>query len=76
MGYLLRFILLLVLGWVTYRLIKRLRTEDSPPLSDQQHKRIEIVPCAKCGVHVPKEEAIMHAGKAYCSQAHLEADKD
>jgi uncharacterized protein len=76
MGYLLRLILLLVLGWVAYRLVKRIRSDDTQPPADEPQKRIEIIPCAKCGVHVPREEAIMHEGKAYCSTAHLEADKD
>jgi uncharacterized protein len=74
MGYLLRLVILLILGWLAYRLARRLFTEDTTPRPGGKQDRIEIVPCAKCGVHIPREEALMHDGKAYCSAAHLEQD--
>ncbi|MCG6975053.1 MAG: hypothetical protein LJE56_01440 [Acidiferrobacterales bacterium] len=73
MGYLLRLVILLILGWLAYRLVRRLVADESPRPSGKQ-ARIEIVPCAKCGVHIPREEALMHNGKAYCSAAHMEED--
>jgi uncharacterized protein len=75
MGYLLRFAILFILAWLAYRLVRRLMTGDTPRQPDKEQAKIEIVPCAKCGVHIPREEALMHDGKAYCSAAHLEEDE-
>ena len=75
MGYLLRFAVLLILGWLAYRLVRRLLADDKTRPANGEQARIEIVPCAKCGVHIPRKEALMHDGKAYCSAAHLEEDK-
>jgi uncharacterized protein len=76
MGYILRLVLLIILAWLAYRLVKRILADDSPPAPDDNQPRIEIVPCARCGVHVPREQAIIHDGKAYCSKAHQEEDKE
>jgi uncharacterized protein len=75
MGYLLRLVILLILGWLAYRLVRRLLADDTPRTPTGEQARIEMVPCAKCGVHIPRKEALMHDGKAYCSTAHLEQDK-
>lgn len=32
----------------------------------------DMVRCARCGVHLPKDEALWKAGRSYCSQAHLD----
>ena len=29
-----------------------------------------MVSCAHCGVHLPRSEAVLDAGQAYCSEAH------
>jgi uncharacterized protein len=29
-----------------------------------------MVSCAHCGVHLPREDALQHDGRSYCSQAH------
>lgn len=31
-----------------------------------------MVRCAHCGVHLPKEHALLRGKDAYCTQAHLE----
>ena len=33
-----------------------------------------MLPCAKCGVHVPASEAVLAGGRAYCCAAHRDAD--
>ena len=75
MGYLLRLVILVVLAWLAYRLVRRLWDRDADPVARDNRKQVEMVPCEKCGVHIPRNEALMRGGKAYCSTAHLEADK-
>lgn len=33
-----------------------------------------MVRCAHCGVHVPRDKALMQDAHWYCSQAHLDQD--
>jgi uncharacterized protein len=30
----------------------------------------QMVPCARCGVHVPRADAVVRDGKEYCSPEH------
>ena len=30
----------------------------------------DMVRCARCGMHLPKDEALWKAGRSYCCQAH------
>ncbi len=76
MGYLLRLVILIILAWVAYRFVRRLLNADTESSPTENLEKIEMVPCEKCGVHIPKQEALMRDGKAYCSAAHLEADKE
>jgi uncharacterized protein len=34
-----------------------------------------MVRCAHCGIHLPRSEALLQAGRTYCSVAHLEQDR-
>jgi uncharacterized protein len=37
----------------------------APPQAPQA-----MITCAHCGVHLPREDAVEHDGRSYCSQAH------
>jgi len=76
MGYLLRIVIFLILGWLAYRLIRRLTHSEDLPAKPSAQDKIEVIPCAVCGVHIPCNEALMHNDKAYCSSAHLESDNN
>ncbi len=76
MGYLLRIAIFLILGWLAWRLIRRLIASEDLPAKPLNHNKIEVIPCAVCGVHIPRDEALMHDNKAYCSSAHLESGKN
>jgi len=75
MGYLLRIAIFLLLGWLAWRLIRRLTSSEDLPSKPSTQGKIEVIPCAVCGVHVPREEALRH-GKVYCSSEHLESDQN
>jgi len=34
-----------------------------------------MVRCVQCGIHLPRSEALLKGGRAYCSTAHLEQDR-
>lgn len=76
MGYLLRIAIFLILGWLAWRLVRRLITTDKLPTKTPSQDKIEVIPCAVCGVHIPRNEALMHNNKPYCSAAHLESDRN
>lgn len=43
------------------------RVRHEPPVR-------RMVACARCGVHLPEDEAVSLGGKSYCSPAHRDED--
>lgn len=74
MGYLLRIAIFLILGWLAWRLVRRLMVSEKLPVKPSDQDKIEVIPCVVCGVHIPRNDALMHDNKAYCSATHLESD--
>ena len=72
---LLQILVLIFLAWLVIRFFKRLRQPKPKPPARPAPKAVDMLPCAYCGEHIPEPEAITKNGKAYCSQAHLEADR-
>jgi uncharacterized protein len=66
-----KLILLIVAGFVVYLVLKNYRRrvdrkdEGAPPRADES-----MVRCAQCGVHHPRSESLLSAGKFYCSPEH------
>lgn len=47
------------------------------PPHHEPHQPVPMVPCARCGVHVPRNQAIHGRHGDYCSTAHRhEAEPD
>jgi uncharacterized protein len=63
---------LLVVGvvlWFKAQANKRVRDE-----AEAEPKPVEdMVRCAKCGVNLPRSEAILSQGKTYCCEEHRRA---
>ena len=62
---------LLVLGviWaVYYFFIKQKPVSQKTQKKNEQNDAQEMIECAKCGVYVELDEAILSNGKYYCSQ--------
>ncbi|MDX1250883.1 MAG: hypothetical protein IDH49_01245 [Gammaproteobacteria bacterium] len=73
---LLRFILLVVVVWLVFRLVKRFLnrpSKDSSRISSKQPG--DMVRCEQCGLHIPKIEAMRDGEHYYCSRQHLEESK-
>ena len=75
MGKLLSWVVLALLVWVAWRLIVivRRRSEAQRSLPDAAATMEPMVRCDRCGVHVPRSEAIEAGGRHYCSESHRRA---
>lgn len=65
-----KLILLIVAGLVAYLVFKNYRrrvdhSDKNAPRADES-----MVRCAECGVHHPRSESLLSAGKFYCSREH------
>lgn len=70
MGQLFRILIIAVAVWLAILLLRRaLRTEVSrAPRTRGDVPR--MLPCTRCGVHVPESEAVTVDGRTYCSKEH------
>lgn len=71
---LIRLIIIGLIIWFLYRAFQRMlekpRSTETPkrPLTSQ-----DMVKCAHCGIHIPRDEALERDGKSYCSPEHRDA---
>lgn len=73
---LIRLILLAVLVWIIYRLIKGYaKSIDKAQTKTRGQVGEDMVRCAHCGVHIPKSEGLFIEGKVFCSEAHHKLEK-
>ncbi|MES1981528.1 MAG: PP0621 family protein [Pseudomonadota bacterium] len=63
-----RLLFLAVVVVVVYLLLRSYRRHL--PREDDPAKAEDMVRCAQCGVHLPKNECIQADGLCYCSEAH------
>ena len=63
-----RLIVLALAIWVVLYLLRRLLKPPASPTPEGVAK--DMVRCARCGLHLPKAEAISDHGKYYCCQEH------
>lgn len=57
-----------------YQIIRHLvRQRFNQQASSREVKSVESVKCAHCGLHLPKDEAVVKNGIYFCSKAHLTA---
>jgi len=75
---LIRLILLAVLFWLAFSVIKRWLQQHSarqrtPSASAKAVAQERMVKCVYCGLHVPESEAVRSNGLNYCSIEHRDA---
>lgn len=63
--------LIVVLGVVA--LVRHLRARLAPPQKPALDAK--TVACAHCQVYLPRDEAVFVGERAYCTQAHADADR-
>lgn len=63
-----RILLLIVLFWLLYQVVKRLvASSQSPAPSKKTNEAEKIVKCSQCGLHVPESESLMNNGLTVCN---------
>jgi uncharacterized protein len=71
---LIRLIVIGLIIWLLYRMFYRLLNKPKPQNKvKQQAPSRDMVRCAHCGIHIPRDEAIEHRGETYCSPEHRDA---
>ena len=65
-----KLILVLLLGWIGFSLIKRFK-QNNPSVS-KNGKGQKMIACEVCDTHVPESDVIVKNGKNYCSKEHME----
>ena len=65
-----KLILVLLLGWIGYSLIKRFKHNNSSNSKNGQGQK--MIACEACDTHVPESDVIVKNGKNYCSKEHAE----
>ena len=77
MGKLLSWVVLSLLVWLAWRILvivrRRSQAQRSRSLPEAPEVTEPVVRCDRCGVHVPRSEAIEEGGRHYCSESHRRA---
>ncbi len=60
-----KLILLAVVFYILYSLVKKQKTVPPPAMREE-----EMVRCAHCGIHLPRSECILSGGEIFCSDEH------
>jgi uncharacterized protein len=68
-----RILVLIAIALLLYIIIGNLlrKNKKSPTIATQK-----MVKCEHCGVHVPEKESIQSGNDFFCSQAHLDDNKN
>ena len=61
------FVLLAVAVYLVWRLLQK---KIQRPSTDSDAPRLAMVSCAMCGLHVPREEALMQDERFFCCEEH------
>lgn len=71
MGQVVRLLIIAIAVWVAWQLIRRIFLPPPPERRATPQTAPRMLPCARCGVHVPENHALVRAGKAYCCKEHV-----
>jgi uncharacterized protein len=63
----------LVVGLVLWLMFGRRGRGSSGTHTSARRGSEDMIACAHCGVHLPRSEALVAGGRAYCSAAHRDA---
>lgn len=68
-------LIVMVLVWWVYKRARTTGTDQTPPAAPAAAPQ-DMVTCARCGIHLPHDEAVAGAHGQYCSPAHRSAAGD
>jgi len=64
-----KLVILFIIVWAGLRIYHTI--QNKKPEHRMEEITHDMVRCAKCGVHVPVDEAVKDKGNYYCSQDHI-----
>lgn len=69
---LIRFLVIAAIIWLTIRMVKNWQTKNSIAKNQAAKDSVikNMVQCAKCGVHIPEQEALKYNGQIFCCEEH------
>lgn len=70
-----RILILIAIGLLLYLIITNFLRKQKRQQSESISSAEKMVRCKHCGLHILEQEAIQEGNNFYCSQSHLEADK-
>jgi hypothetical protein len=62
-----RILILIILVWLLYQIIKRIAASASARSNPEQKAEQKMVQCTQCGCHVPQSESQIKNDKIICS---------
>jgi uncharacterized protein len=65
------FVLLALAIYLVWRLLQK--KQPPPSGADSSVARLPMVSCATCGLHVPREEALIQGERYFCCEEHRRA---
>jgi uncharacterized protein len=68
-----RILFLLAAAFVVYYLLRSLRRPPRPEAPAVKEE--DMVACARCGVNLPRSEALEKGGEFYCCAAHRDSGR-
>ena len=68
-----KLVILFIIVWAGLRIYHTI--QNKTPEHRMEKITRDMVRCAKCGVHVPVDEAVKEKEKYYCSQDHIHREK-
>jgi len=70
---LIRLIVIALVFWLLYRMIQRMLAKPESKKPASPRVGTDMVRCAHCGIHIPKNEALQSDRFYYCSEEHRQA---
>ena len=71
---LIRIVLLALAVWLVFVLLRQYRRSmEAPDTDTTRDKPQDMVCCAACGVHLPKNESVEKDGAYYCCEEHRDS---
>ena len=71
-----KYLFWLVVGLFVWWAYRRSRAGAGTPQSPPPPQTQDMVTCAHCGIHLPRDEAVTGTRGQYCSAAHRSAASD
>lgn len=71
---LIRLIIIGLIIWLLYRAFQRMLNKPQQQGPDKRPSiSHDMVKCAHCGIHIPRDEALEKDGRYYCSPEHRDS---